>query len=154
MGTMFSIWMILFTILVTELVLNFILVQPIPFIRRPIIGFLRLLFKSATIQTAAIIIAILLVYSFGFSYYTQLRLTGELQHDENNPFGGVMFDAAKEHGVRVRIFREQRNMYLSGFSFFHGIVLWRLVKLFDQFKENKEAIVHSHEKPVTDKKKN
>ena len=150
---MFSVWTILLTILAIELVLNSILVLPIPFIRRPIIGFLRLLFKSATVQTASIIIAILLLYSFAMSYYTANRLTGELEHDENNPFGGVMFDAAKEHGIRSRIFREQRNMYLSGFSFFHGIVLWRLIKLFDQFKENKEAIEHADSQPATGKKK-
>eukprot|EP00339_Tiarina_fusa_P016777 CAMPEP_0117048886 /NCGR_PEP_ID=MMETSP0472-20121206/33797_1 /TAXON_ID=693140 ORGANISM="Tiarina fusus, Strain LIS" /NCGR_SAMPLE_ID=MMETSP0472 /ASSEMBLY_ACC=CAM_ASM_000603 /LENGTH=61 /DNA_ID=CAMNT_0004762165 /DNA_START=339 /DNA_END=524 /DNA_ORIENTATION=+ len=27
-------------------------------------------------------------------------------------------------------------MYLSGFAFFHGIVMWRIVKLYDQFDKN------------------
>merc|ERR1719359_2471605 len=139
---MLSIWTILFILLCTELCLNLILVVPVfQFVRKSIIGALRFVFRNTALQTAAIIVAILLVYSFGFSYYTQTRLTEEL--NEHGELGTpVIIDATKELSLRVRIFREQRNMYLSGFSFFHGIVLWRLIKLYDQFDEDEKAAKH------------
>ena len=74
-------------------------------------------------------IAFLLLFAFTYTYYTQNRLNNQLIE------AGEYRDAAKELGIRVRIFREQRNMYLSGFAFFHGIFLWRLVKLYDRYDE-------------------
>ena len=143
---MFSIWTMLFTLLVTELAINLVLVLHIfMFIKKGIIGILRFFFKHPALQTCAIIIAILLVYSFGFSYYTEKRLTSELNADMADNSQAIMIDATKELSLRVRVFREQRNMYISGFAFFHGIVLWRLVKLYDQFEiDRNEAHKEGH----------
>ena len=130
----------MFILLAVELTLNFILVLPLftP-LRKAIIGVLRLMFKSSAARTFAFIVALLLVYSFGFSYYSETRLSQELERDGSSHYSVVM-DATKELGVRVRVFREQRNMYLSGFSFFHGIILWRLVKLYDSFDEKNRKV--------------
>mmetsp|Transcript_12220 Transcript_12220/g.20897 ORF Transcript_12220/g.20897 Transcript_12220/m.20897 type:complete len:143 (-) Transcript_12220:40-468(-) len=138
---MISVWTAIFTTLVVELVLNFVLIQPLfQLVRKTIIGLLRFIFGNQVLKTAVIVIAIILVYSFGYSYYTQNRLTDELEENMS-----VVMDATRELSIRVRIFREQRNMYLSGFAFFHGIVLWRLTRLYDQFdaiQERAEKIAH------------
>merc|ERR1712137_490627 len=118
-------------ILVVELWFTFMLVMNLFMpVRRIVVAILRFSFKSQTARLVVWIIAVLLLFAFANCYYTQNRLGRQLAEQD-----GYVGDAAKEFGVRVRIFREQRNMYLSGLAFFHGIFLWRLVKLYDRADE-------------------
>merc|ERR1712151_868443 len=100
-------------------------------VRRMVVAILRFSFKSQTARLVVWIIAGLLLFAFSYCYYTQDRLGNSLVEQD-------VHDATKEFGIRVRIFREQRNMYLSGLAFFHGIFLWRLVKLYDRADEELE----------------
>ena len=132
---MISIWAIIQIILVIEVWFTLMLVMNLFMpIRRVVVAILRFSFKSQTARLVVWIIAGLLLFAFTYCYYHQQRLNNQLSEQD-----GFARDATKELGVRVRIFREQRNMYLSGFAFFHGIFLWRLVKLYDRADEELEA---------------
>lgn len=128
---MLSIWGIIQLILLVEIWFTLILVMNLfkP-LRRFFVGILRFCFYSETARLIVWIIAFLLLFAFAYTYYTQNRLNNQLIEQ------GDFRDAAKELGIRVRIFREQRNMYLSGFAFFHGIFLWRLVRLYDIYDQS------------------
>lgn len=127
---MISLWGIIQLILLVEIWFTLVLVMNfIKPVRKFFVGVLRFCFYSQTARLVVWILAFLLLFAFAYTYYTQNRLNNQLIEQ------GEFRDATKELGIRVRIFREQRNMYLSGFAFFHGIFLWRLVKLYDSVDE-------------------
>lgn len=129
---MISIWAILQILLVVEIVFALILTMNILMpVRRLVVKLLRLCFHSKTAQLVSGIVAIILLFTFAFTYYTQNQLDEKLHE-------ATFMDATKELSLRVRIFREQRNMYISGLAFFHGIFLWRLVKLYESVEEDKQ----------------
>lgn|SRR3990167_1820037 len=133
---MISIWTIILALLITELLISSYLVFNVikPF-RRLIIGALRRFFNHQTVKIASFIILALLAYAFYFSYANVQKYDYELHG------GFPIRDATKEGQVRASLSREQRNLYLSGFTFFHFFVLWRLIKLFDAHEIELETIL-------------
>ena len=133
---MLSIWAILQILLLAEVFFTVILVMNILLpIRKIVVKILRFCFLSKTTRLVTAIIAIILLFTFAYTYYQQSHLSQKFTEAEYR-------DADKELQLRVRVFREQRNMYLSGLTFFHGIFLWRLVQLYESVEEKQKEILH------------
>ena len=126
---MISVWTILLALLLFEITCTVILVLNL-FILRPIqkllVQTLRFLFSYKGVKIAFWVIIGLTIYSFWYSYSTEQHLEAQLHQLQS---GEVLADAQKSLQLQVRIFREQRNRYISGFFIFHALVLWRIVRL-------------------------
>lgn len=90
-------------------------------------------------QGTSWVIAGLLLYVFFQSYSTQQRLDNEIHNLEHSTHH-------MEVSIRVRLHREQRNMYLCGFTLFHGLFLWRLVKFYDRVDAGTKKLVEAQKK--------
>lgn len=131
-------WTSVFVLFTVELLITFLLVlnlyKPL---RKLVTGSLRVATSSKHVRILMLVLAVILILLFIDSFRNQSRLSEELKAPE------VLRDNAKELQLKLRIFREQRNLYLSGVTVFLGLVIYWILQLYEEFDADK-AVLEQH----------
>ena len=131
-------WTSVFVLFTVELLITFLLVlnlyKPL---RKLVTGSLRVATGSKHVRILMLVVAIILILLFIDSFRNQARLSDELKSPE------ILRDNAKELQLKLRIFREQRNLYLSGVTVFLGLVIYWILQLYEEFDADK-AVLEQH----------
>eukprot|EP01012_Entosiphon_sulcatum_P013051 TRINITY_DN1831_c0_g1_i1.p1 TRINITY_DN1831_c0_g1~~TRINITY_DN1831_c0_g1_i1.p1 ORF type:complete len:136 (-),score=24.98 TRINITY_DN1831_c0_g1_i1:27-413(-) len=109
-------WFLVHALLVVEVVFGLLLVLPLPLaVRNLLVSGVNRAYKQKFIQSALIILVLLLAAALFFAWNATNRI--QLQKVQ---------EGANHHRhleLNARLFREQRNMYLSGFSLYLLVLL-------------------------------
>eukprot|EP01059_Diplonema_ambulator_P031847 TRINITY_DN598_c0_g1_i1.p1 TRINITY_DN598_c0_g1~~TRINITY_DN598_c0_g1_i1.p1 ORF type:complete len:158 (+),score=42.54 TRINITY_DN598_c0_g1_i1:68-475(+) len=120
-------WLILCFFLIIEVLLVTLLIFPMPSntVRGVVLDGIRKVWKMyPNIRTASAVIMFLNIWYFWSAM--QFIYSDAAYNTEN-----------KE--VRLKLFREERNAYLTGFGIFNFLVLYRLLDLHTQLHDAREA---------------
>lgn len=139
---MFTAWDLVFAGLIIELAFTvWLLLDFLPPIRRLVIAFLRYSFGSRGAKIFLLIIAFILLVLIVTNYNEQQKLYEQIKETK------LLADVDKELSLRIRQFRDQRNLYLCFFTLFHMGYLWRLTKLHkgwdDEITQAKAKVAYS-----------
>jgi len=134
-------WTLVALILVFEMTICFILVLPLP------LSFRKLIWKFFATshffqksKTVMIFMGVVLAALFADAYRSSVNYH-ELSHEHANE--NLLAAANQYSSFQTQYFRSQRNMYLSGFTLFLGLILYRfMIVLGDLYKiqENAEVV--------------
>lgn len=110
-------WMVVFLIMCTEVFLCLLFILPLPTPLRKLICKVSSLAQSPQVRTA--LVAVFLVIAFLF--VDAIRSQNHLREEAHLHRDAI----AQLNSVQNRLFRAQRNAYLTGFTLFLMLVLYR-----------------------------
>lgn len=123
-----------FGLLVAEIVAFLLLVAPFPFAMRK--SFLNWISTSSLVANVAYAIKILIIFVLVLFVDAVMRLKRadeEARHGHHDP--RILSD------LHARKFYAQRNMYLTGFTLFLSLILWRTFSLIHDLLKNEQRML-------------